>query len=218
MSDHLWLIDVDPILVISHIGAMLFGILTGIAVIHLRPVRTVITHEELDHMPTHEHDPPTHKPTFRTRVHDRIRGKGPTPGAIALFLILGGLVTLGFAIQQSAFQQESKDRDACVERWGVGMVSTAETRFKATKNLETAQKARDDALDSIILAVISAEDLPEQEARRAFNSALSAFAKAKADLVVVEGNVDKTRRNNVYPKLQCDDEGLQEDEVPPDAS
>jgi hypothetical protein len=201
-----------PVLAATHVAAALLGAFSGILITRIRSVREVITHEEHDHMPTpHEPDDHPHPAVVRRSLRDRVKGKGPTPGAIALFLILGGLMTIAFAVQQSTFQSDAKERDACTERWGTDLVTTFENRFKATKKLETAQKARDDALDAIILAVIASEDLPRAEAEKAFAAALSAFATAKADLVTVEKAVDTARRNNAYPKLQCDDTGLQED-------
>lgn len=179
-------------LAVTHLAVLLVGFLTGVVATHLRPVKRVIQHEE---PPVNDKHP----------IRERIRGRGPTAGAVALFLVLGGVVTIAFGVQQAGYQQQATERDQCYETWGQDVITTLDTRFTASKKKERADERRDDALDAIILTVAAFQEEPAPaNAERKFRAVILEFVRAKLHRDKVKRDLDTTRRDNPYPVIDCD--------------
>lgn len=135
--------------------------------------------------------------------------RGPTPGALALIILVASATLVGFGFQQGGFQKTVTDRDTCYQKWGQDMVDTIGTRTDATGRLDKARARRDVAVDNIILAIIVARTerppISDREADRRWGAVLSGFATAKARLDRVQANTSVTRNQNPYPVLDCTD-------------
>lgn len=135
--------------------------------------------------------------------------RGPTPGALALIILVASATMVGFGFQQGAFQGQVNDRDACYQQWGEDMTATFVTRSDATSRLDRAREDRDDALDTVALLILTLDQQEppptDAEANAQFRRVLLAFADAKTKLDKVSEAVKTTRRTSPYPVLDCTD-------------
>lgn len=156
--------------------------------------------------------------TCRLLFHDKSRGDHmPTKpskhsrGGWAAVVI--GVTLALFGVQQLQYQT-GRDDDAdklagtaaCISTWGVAMsdwasdvVDTITTRTDATAKLDAAKARRDNAVDRVVAVVILARTDPPRADETDFDAALSAFARAKANLRHVQTVTKQTRQANPYP-------------------
>lgn len=136
-----------------------------------------------------------------------VRGGPPTFGAVVLvfsaLLVAIGVQQIRFQDQADAYRRDAAARDACYERWGREVIRTRNTRDVAAKKEAAAEKARDEALDNVLLIVIGLRSSPPTAVDRDFDRTLARFAAAKATLQSVEDRADTTRKRNPYPRLRC---------------
>lgn len=127
---------------------------------------------------------------------------------VVTVLIAAFLMLAGFGIQQTRYQANADDYDACVRTWGEDLVDSVSARSKVASKVTDAETARDNAVDNVILVVSrfsgkGATPAEEEQGRREFRAALADFTAAKAMLTDVKNEQENTKASNPYPKLSC---------------
>lgn len=127
--------------------------------------------------------------------------------AVLVLVILLCLGLVGFGFQQGRYQKQQDEHDACVTSWARDLTGTIKTRVKAGRSETNAEHRRDDALDNVVLYIVSVRsaDPPpdEDQADRGFSRVLARFVRARSHMDEVTRQVGTKRKNNPYPRLSC---------------
>lgn len=92
---------------------------------------------------------------------------------------------------------------ACIKSWARDFAATTTLRVDARSGLDKAQKARNDALDDVLLVVIGSRKTPPIAGEKDFTAALRHYGTALEHLHVVEHRVIRVGNSNPYPSLDC---------------
>lgn len=152
----------------------------------------------------------------RTRLRNADRGDVK----MALFAFAAALVMVGAGVQVALIQKSADDyrdrqetyaaqvseqreadvrRQDCLNRFATDLAATLQIRVKANARLARAQDAKDSANDRVIQVVALGSRIPPEATAADFTAALEAAVRAKAHLVKVKAEVDKTLDRNEYP-------------------
>lgn len=185
---------------IGHIAAFVLGVATWLP-FTLWEGRKM---NQLDDLQDSRFDPPE---TPRPRLWQR-------PVTLPIVAVLVGCFFVGLGVQQLTYQHgqeqdeaRSAEQLACVRQWGKDFRAVTRTRVAANVRVEEVRRAKDDALDNVVLFIISTRAAdpppPPKVAERGFTRVLQRFAVAKSDLTRAEQRVQTTRNRNPYPHLRC---------------
>lgn len=189
------------LLIISHLGTFLLGAVSAYLLARLegQNMKGPRVSEPLD--------------PNRSPLRERMTGRGPTPGAVLLIVLLAALVIVGFGIQQAWYQSQDAANDAredtrmdCIKAWGEDLVATINTRTTGNARVEAAKIAREEAVDAVLLYAGQAFQRGggnEAELRAGWLDRLLAFRHAKQALVEITARNEERKVDNPYPKLNC---------------
>lgn len=91
----------------------------------------------------------------------------------------------------------------CVKAWAHEFTATTRTRVDARGALDRATKARNDALDDVLLVVIGVRQDPPTANNHDFDKALHHYQIKLDHLHRVEARVTAVGNRNPYPQLRC---------------
>lgn len=152
----------------------------------------------------------------RTRLRNADRGDVK----MALFAFAAALVMVGAGVQVALIQKSADDyrdrqetyaaqvseqreadvaRQDCLNRFASELALTLQVRVKANARLARAQDAKDAANDRVIEVVALGSRIPPEANAADFSEALEAAVRAKARLVKVKAQVERTLTKNEYP-------------------
>lgn len=211
------------LLVVSHLTCVfLTSIVTRYLVIRKLRLREVEGHTVLevnhdrDHrlgvsMTTSSQRPPRtpEEAEFRRRAARRASDRVVIVSIVASLVVIAMGVSFLFAQRADADrrQAEASRREsiaaqtACVNRFLTSLATTYTVRADAATRLEQAQSDKDAANDAVILTVFRARQTPPVATARDFDRALEQFARAKARLERVKGQVATIRENTPLPDV-----------------
>lgn len=122
---------------------------------------------------------------------------------VVILILVAAFVLIGIGVQSYLSQRADNAHDECVANWGDDLIETVGTRGKATERLEQAQNARDDALDSLLVAAIGIQDVPEKKKEAALADLVTGYVESVDRLHAVQKTTTKTRNKNPFPQLDC---------------
>lgn len=125
------------------------------------------------------------------------------PLSVITIILVAGVVLVGIGVQSLLSQRADDAHDKCVAKWGDELITTVGTRGAAAERLETAQTARDDALDSLLVAAIGIQDVPEDKKQKALANLVTGYVESVDHLRKVQKNTTRTRERNPFPPLNC---------------
>lgn len=148
-------------------------------------------------------------------AHSKSWRNGVTAALIlsVLFIALG--------IQQIAYQRGEDKQGRCATAWSTDLVDAVENRVAAsdkvavaTRQRDRAERARDNAVDDVLLLVraLQRQDPPPapEEQQRRFEVALQRFFEAREELTAkqdvlddVQTQAEATKDKNPYPQYTC---------------
>jgi len=139
---------------------------------------------------------------------------------MAVFAFAAALVLIGAGVQVALIQKSADDyrnrqetyaeqvaeqraadvaRQDCLNRFASELAVTLQVRVRANARLAKAQDAKDAANDRVIEVVALGSRIPPEANAKDFTDALEAAVRAKAHLVKVKAEVEKTLGQNEYP-------------------
>lgn len=147
----------------------------------------------------HESERPVEVPV----KHEHGRWTTRSVPSVVILVLVAALVLIGIGVQSYLSQQAGDARDRCVSNWGDDLIETVGTRGRAAERLEMAQNNRDDALDSLLVAAIGIQNVPEKKKQKALADLVTGYVESVDHLHAVQKTTTKTRERNPFPKLAC---------------
>jgi hypothetical protein len=121
----------------------------------------------------------------------------------ATLILVAALVLIGIGIQSILSQHASAEHDTCVNDWGADLIKTSSTRSAAQEKYEAAATNRDDALDSLLVAAIGIQNVPEAKKQAALADLIADYVKSVDRKRRATVNLSETREKNPLPRLRC---------------
>lgn len=121
----------------------------------------------------------------------------------ATLLLVAALVLIGIGIQSYLSQRASTQHDECVNDWGKELIIASSTRSEAQIKYEAAATARDDALDSLLVAAIGIQNVPEKTKQTALADLIADYVESVDRKTKAAKKLGDVREENPLPQLQC---------------
>jgi hypothetical protein len=121
----------------------------------------------------------------------------------ATLILVAAVVLIGIGIQTLLFQRASTAHDECVSEWGDRLIATSSTRTEAQQKYEDAATRRDDSLDSLLVAAIGIQDLPDRTRRTALADLITDYVKSVEAKRKAAARLSVAREKHPLPQLRC---------------
>lgn len=118
-------------------------------------------------------------------------------------------ILVTFGVQQAIYQHSASVRDSCVDDYNQEVDRVRDARVSAGADLDTAQQAKEDAGDNVLLGILdllqAPRDDPEAGQQQVANltHSLITFVRKRDRRNEVRTETDTTVDQNPYPTLDC---------------